>query len=141
MEPIAVLATCSLNQWALDFDGNLTRTKQSIEEAKRRGATYRLGPELELSGYSCEDHFLETDTVMHSWESLAELLRGDHTNGIVCDVGMPLDHKNVRYNCRVFCLDKRILLIRPKARRRAALRRMAAPARVTARHVVPDCVC
>jgi NAD+ synthase (glutamine-hydrolysing) len=56
----ATVATCNLNQWALDFNGNLKRTEQSIREAKARGARYRLGPELELCGYSCEDHFLET---------------------------------------------------------------------------------
>lgn len=55
----AVVAACNLNQWALDFDGNLQRIKQSIGEAKRRGARYRVGPELEITGYSCEDHFLE----------------------------------------------------------------------------------
>ena len=54
-----ILATCNLNQWALDFDGNLDRIVQSIKEAKLKGAKYRLGPELEISGYSCEDHFLE----------------------------------------------------------------------------------
>ena len=44
------LAACSLNQWALDFEGNLKRILQSIGEAKSKGACYRLGPELEVSG-------------------------------------------------------------------------------------------
>lgn len=44
---VARLATCSLNQWALDFDGNLARIMQSIREAIGGGATYRMGPELE----------------------------------------------------------------------------------------------
>ena len=56
----ARLSTCNLNQWALDFDGNQERVQRSIAEAKRQGATYRVGPELELTGYSCEDHFLES---------------------------------------------------------------------------------
>ena len=30
------------------------------------------------------------------------------------DVGMPVMHKNVTYNCRVAFLNKKILLIRPK---------------------------
>jgi predicted amidohydrolase len=42
------VATCSLNQWALDFDGNLGRIKQSIHEAKKQGCTLRVGPELEV---------------------------------------------------------------------------------------------
>ncbi len=51
---IAVVATCNLNQWALDFDGNVDRIKRSIEEARAAGARLRLGPELEIPGYGCE---------------------------------------------------------------------------------------
>lgn len=57
--PVVTLATCNLNQWALDFDGNLKRIEESIRLAKTKGCKYRLGPELEISGYGCEDHFLE----------------------------------------------------------------------------------
>jgi hypothetical protein len=31
----------------------------------------QVGPELEIPGYGCEDHFLELDTIEHSWECLA----------------------------------------------------------------------
>lgn len=111
---VTCLATCALNQWALDFEGNLSRVKASIVKAKSEGARYRVGPELELPGYGCEDHFLELDTIEHSWECLTDLLSGDITDGIVCDVGMPVIHAGVRYNCRVFVLNRKILLIRPK---------------------------
>uniref|UniRef100_A0A8C9T9Y4 Glutamine-dependent NAD(+) synthetase n=1 Tax=Scleropages formosus TaxID=113540 RepID=A0A8C9T9Y4_SCLFO len=43
-----ILATCALNQWALDFDGNLRRILKSVEVARSRGARYRLGPELDV---------------------------------------------------------------------------------------------
>jgi NAD+ synthase (glutamine-hydrolysing) len=111
---LTMLATCNLNQWALDFEGNLQRIVVSIQRAKAAGARYRLGPELEIPGYGCEDAFLEGDTLRHSWECLAEILRGDLTDGIVCDVGMPVMHRGVRYNGRVLLLNRRILLIRPK---------------------------
>lgn len=111
---LTTLATCNLNQWALDFDGNLQRIAQSIQLAKAAGAKYRLGPELEISGYGCEDAFLEGDTIRHSWEVLAEILSGDLTDGILCDIGMPVMHQGVRYNGRVLALNRRILLIRPK---------------------------
>jgi NAD+ synthase (glutamine-hydrolysing) len=52
----------------MDFTGNLERIITSIKEAKAQGAKYRLGPELEISGYGCEDHFLESDTYDHSWQ-------------------------------------------------------------------------
>jgi len=111
---LVTVATCNLNQWAMDFDGNLERVKESIRLAKAKKAAYRLGPELELCGYGCEDHFLETDTFIHCNESLVDILSSDLTDGILVDIGMPVLHNNVRYNCRVFCLDRRILLIRPK---------------------------
>lgn len=51
MAPLITLATCSLNQWALDWEGNLGRIKKSILQAKDAGATLRTGPELEITGY------------------------------------------------------------------------------------------
>ena len=39
---LATLATCNLNQWALDFEGNLERIKASIDAARQRGARYRV---------------------------------------------------------------------------------------------------
>ncbi|XP_075529791.1 NAD synthetase [Dermacentor variabilis] len=108
------LAVCTLNQWALDFDGNYKRILKSIKEAKARGASFRAGPELEVTGYGCADHFYESDTLLHSWEVLASLLRDPTCEGIMVDIGMPVMHRNVTYNCRVIFLNKKILLIRPK---------------------------
>ncbi len=111
---LTTLATCNLNQWALDFDGNLQRIKESIQLAKEAGAKYRLGPELEITGYGCQDAFLEADTIRHSWQCLAAILDSDLTDDIICDIGMPIMHKNVRYNGRILLLNQQILLIRPK---------------------------
>nr|VZI41333.1 unnamed protein product [Spirometra erinaceieuropaei] len=111
-------SVCCLNQWALDFAGNTRRIRQSIFKAKQEGSRYRLGPELELSGYGCEDHFHEADTYAHSWECLAEILKStaqdDAYRDIVCDIGMPVLFEKVRFNCRLVILNGRILLIRPK---------------------------
>ncbi|TFK51883.1 glutamine-dependent NAD(+) synthetase with GAT domain-containing protein [Heliocybe sulcata] len=114
MGHLITIATYSLNQWALDFQGNYERIIKSITIAKERGATLRVGPELEIPGYGCYDHFLEGDTILHSWEVLAKILESDETDGIVCDIGMPVVHKNVIYNCRIIIHDRKILLIRPK---------------------------
>jgi len=111
---IVTVSTCNLNQWALDFTGNTNRIYQSCILSRQAGASYRLGPELEICGYGCEDHFLESDTFDHCWESLAELFERGATDGILCDFGMPILHGGVRYNCRVLCRDRKVLLIRPK---------------------------
>ncbi|KAK9767400.1 glutamine-dependent NAD(+) synthetase [Basidiobolus ranarum] len=114
MGHLITVASCSLNQWALDFDGNVERILESIKVAKEKGATLRVGPELEITGYGCQDHFLEGDTYLHSWEALSQILNNKDTYDILLDLGMPVVHKTVKYNCRILALNGKILLIRPK---------------------------
>ena len=33
-----------------------------------------MGPELEIPGYGCADHFFELDTEKHSWEVLKHVV-------------------------------------------------------------------
>ncbi|KAI9307602.1 hypothetical protein BJ944DRAFT_237726 [Cunninghamella echinulata] len=114
MGHLITVATCSLNQWALDFEGNLERILESIRIAKKNGAKLRVGPELEVTGYGCQDHFLEGDTYLHSWEVLAAILQSEEAKDMILDIGMPIMHKTVKYNCRVIIADCKIALIRPK---------------------------
>lgn len=44
----------------------------------------------------------------HSWECVAELITGGYTDGIVCDVGLPVIHRGVYYNCRVILLNRKV---------------------------------
>lgn len=114
MSQLITVATCNLNQWALDFEGNRDRILESIRIAKEKGARLRVGPELEITGYGCLDHFLENDLCLHSWEMYAQIIKRPETHGLILDIGMPVLHKNVRYNCRLLSLDGKILFIRPK---------------------------
>lgn len=114
MVNLAIVATCNLDQWAMDFDLNLKNIISSIQQAKASGARFRTGPELEICGYGCEDHFYELDTLLHCWESVSIILNSDITDDILCDIGMPVEHRNVRYNARVFILNRKIITIRPK---------------------------
>ncbi|OAK96376.1 glutamine-dependent NAD(+) synthetase with GAT domain-containing protein [Phaeosphaeriaceae sp. SRC1lsM3a] len=111
---LITVATCSLNQWALDWEPNCERIKQSIRIAKERGASLRTGPELEITGYGCLDHFLEVDVIRHSWEMLSSILLDESCHGILIDIGMPVMHNGNRFNSRVIALNGKILLIRPK---------------------------
>lgn len=115
MMSLAILATCNLNQWAMDFQGNLDRIRESIAQARKRKARYRIGPELEVTGYGCEDHFLELDTFTHAWQCIAELIRAGDSDDMLLDIGAPVMHHDVAYNCRILILNREILLIRPKA--------------------------
>jgi NAD+ synthase (glutamine-hydrolysing) len=100
---------------APSFEGNSARIVQSCALAKKQGARYRIGPELEITGYGCEDHFLEMDTSTHALEVLRHLVQGtDCTADLLCDFGLPMIHGNVRYNCRALCLNGKVLAVRPK---------------------------
>ncbi|KAL8691469.1 MAG: hypothetical protein Q9218_003313 [Villophora microphyllina] len=105
---------CALRQWSLDFEGNTKRITDSILEAKKKGAKIRVGSELEICGYECADHFKEADLQLHCWEMLEKILQDDTLHDILLDIGMPVQHRNVLYNCRIIALDGKILLIRPK---------------------------
>lgn len=59
MPRLITVASCALNQTSLDFEGNLRRIIESCREARKLGAKIRSGPELEITGYGCGDHFLE----------------------------------------------------------------------------------
>ncbi|KAL3674296.1 hypothetical protein V7S43_000251 [Phytophthora oleae] len=62
---------CNLNQWALDFDGNLERILESIRVAKERGARYRVGPELEVCGYGSLQFHSEDGKKLRAGETTA----------------------------------------------------------------------
>lgn len=66
MPGFVTLATANLHQHAMDFVANRERIVESIKIAIAKGARFRVGPELEITGYSCLDHFLEQDTYLHS---------------------------------------------------------------------------
>lgn len=84
---IIKVASCTLNQWAMDFEGNKNRITSSLRQCVGNGANIRLGPELEIPGYGCDDHFAEEDTVTHSWEILADIIfhKDNFTDKILCE--------------------------------------------------------
>ncbi|KAH9526118.1 Glutamine-dependent NAD(+) synthetase [Dermatophagoides farinae] len=109
------IAICTLNQLCLDFKGNLSRILTSIDRAIELGASIRLGPELEITGYGCEDAFYEIDTVFHSWQVLGEILKKNYKNIIIC-IGMPVIKDSCLYNCVTIIYNSKIVYIRAKNR-------------------------
>ncbi|KAL9600544.1 MAG: hypothetical protein Q9219_003090 [cf. Caloplaca sp. 3 TL-2023] len=114
MGHLITVAACALRQWVLDYEGNTARIIESIKQAKGKGASIRVGSELEICGYECLDHFLEQDLYFHCWCMLERILSDGTLYDILLDIGMPVQHRNVRYNCRIICLNGKILFIRPK---------------------------
>ncbi|KAI6227386.1 Glutamine-dependent NAD(+) synthetase [Aphelenchoides fujianensis] len=95
------VAVCTVNQWALDFPA-VKRT--------RRAPAFGLGPELEICGYGCADHFFELDTERHSWEVLRAILKD-----LLIITGMPIRYNLALYNCLVAVSNGRIVTVYPKS--------------------------
>lgn len=108
------IGVASLANHPLDFSGNLKRIMESIRICKEEKCTMRVGGELEVTGYSCEDHFLEIDTLVHSWEVVESIIKSGITDGILTDLGMPILHMGVLYNCRLVLLNSKVVGIRAK---------------------------
>jgi NAD+ synthetase len=108
------MAVGTLNQWAMDFKGNTERIIKSIKQAHDAGAVILALPELAVSGYSCQDHFLEREMFELSFTMLKEIAKKTDGIHILVSLGCPILHKEVRYNCNVFIYGGKIVLIRPK---------------------------
>ncbi|GMT23683.1 hypothetical protein PFISCL1PPCAC_14980, partial [Pristionchus fissidentatus] len=109
------LAVCTLNNWALDFTGNLERIIKTCCESHTLGARLRLGPELEIPGYGCADHFFERDTEIHSWQCLRKITEtSKQWPDLLVVTGMPVRFRGIVYNCLVALQNGFLLLIRPK---------------------------
>ena len=115
MSQLVTIATCALDQWALDLDGNKDRIKAAIKSAKSQSAKLLITPELSIPSYGLLDHWLELDNYDLYFEVLADILADETLHDIIFDVGMPVCHRSTYYNCRVFCYNGEILFIRPKA--------------------------
>ena len=110
----AKISHCSLNQSAMDFKANRERILESIRFARKQGCIYRAGAELEVAGYSCDDHFKEIDVYNHCWETVAAIITEKLSQGIVVDLGMPVLHRSIAYNCKVILYNDKVMFIRPK---------------------------
>eukprot|EP00834_Sanchytrium_tribonematis_P000165 NODE_4_length_77007_cov_1.156642.p5 type:complete len:712 gc:universal NODE_4_length_77007_cov_1.156642:55802-57937(+) len=112
MQVLPIATTC-LNVHALDVKNNGDLILDSINIAHSQGAKIRCGAELELSGYSCLDHFYEPDLIQVCVLQLEDIIKNSPDN-ILCCVGTPLEIQNKLYNCLVIFINKQIKLIRPK---------------------------
>uniref|UniRef100_A0AC34R402 Glutamine-dependent NAD(+) synthetase n=1 Tax=Panagrolaimus sp. JU765 TaxID=591449 RepID=A0AC34R402_9BILA len=109
------VAVCSLNQWSMDWDGNLKRIITAIKKSADEGAGIHVGLELEICGYSCLDHFYEKDTEVHCFESLKKILEVSKTMNMIIVTGMPIRYRATLYNCMVILSKGQIHLIHPKS--------------------------
>lgn len=91
------IAAISLNTHALNHQLHKKALLQSATLAKTKGAELVLYPELSLSGYGCEDMFLNRDWLNELELTLLELIDEFPKDLIGC-IGLPLFHQGHCFN-------------------------------------------
>ncbi|MDE0860931.1 MAG: NAD(+) synthase [Akkermansiaceae bacterium] len=104
-DTIRVGAGC-LNQIPLDWAGNRRRILEAISKAREADVSVLCLPELAITGYGCEDHFLSHEVSERAWASLLEI--APETQGLIVAVGLPVWVKNAVYNAVALLVDGQI---------------------------------
>lgn len=106
------IASGTVNQTPLDWDGNVSRILEVIKNAKSVGADLLVLPELCICGYGCEDTFHSPDHSQQSLECLSQIL--PETKDIILVIGMPFRLADGLYNTAAFVSNGKILGIHAK---------------------------
>ena len=101
------IAAAALNQTPLDWSGNQERLEACLLRAKEEKVDVLCCPELAVSSYGCEDLFFTKDVLERSWQMLETLSR--QANALLFIVGLPLLHKDRRYNVTAVVEDGQIV--------------------------------
>ena len=101
------VAAAAINQTPMDWDGNIQHIQRAILEAKRRQASVLCLPELCLTGYGCEDAFLNANTIQYAIGLLPEII--EHTDGLIVSIGLPFTHQGTLYNTACMIADGQVL--------------------------------
>ena len=93
---------------------NVEEIKKNVELAIEKGIEILCFPELSLTGYTCQDLFLNKDLLENTIKALANLKEFSQNKEIVFIVGAPLKIKGSLYNCAFSFSNGKILGITPK---------------------------
>ncbi len=107
-------SVATLNQTPLDWSGNRRRILEAIRQAKSRGSTLLVLPELAISGYGCQNHFRREDVLKRALDSLGKIV--PETSGITVNVGLPFAVDGKRYNATAWIFNGKIEFVHLKTR-------------------------
>ncbi|MGN0297898.1 MAG: NAD(+) synthase [Lachnospiraceae bacterium] len=85
-----------------DVAYNKERILECIEAAYEKGAKLIVLPELALTGYTCNDLFLQSSMIDGALQKLRELLEDTKEMDAMIVVGLPMEHQHRLYNVAAF---------------------------------------
>jgi NAD+ synthase (glutamine-hydrolysing) len=106
------VATATLNQIPMDWQGNKQRIEAVLENAQKTGVDVLALPELCLSGYGCEDMFLSPAIAETALDFLFKLI--PKCKGLLTTIGLPVFVDNTLYNTVAVIVDGELQGFVPK---------------------------
>ena len=97
-----------------DPDFNVTVIVESLKEAYGRGARIMVLPELCLTGYTCQDLFLQDALLTGAKEGLIQICEQTKEMQGLIFVGLPLEKDHKLFNVAAVLSEGRILAFIPK---------------------------
>ena len=85
-----------------------------VIEAHKKGISIVTTPELSLTGYTCQDLFLQDKLIETTYSALETILKETKELDIITILGMPIRLDNQMFNCAVVITKGKILGVVPK---------------------------
>ena len=97
-----------------DCDYNAGQIVSAINEADKKEVKLLVFPELCITGYTCQDLFLQDKLLDSSLEALVKIAKETEGTSVLVAVGLPFRLNNALFNCAAFVYRGKILALVPK---------------------------
>lgn len=97
-----------------DVAFNVEQIQQQIDQCEQAGVEIVVFPELCVTGYSCQDLFMNQLLLEQSETGVCRLLEYTSQKDIICIVGAPVGVDDLLLNCGLVLQKGRILSVVPK---------------------------
>jgi NAD+ synthase (glutamine-hydrolysing) len=93
---------------------NTDSIKKAMKKAEEEKVKLLVLPELCITGYTCNDLFLQTTLEEQALAALEELVAFSHAVNVLTVVGLPMRWKHKLYNCAAVLYKGKLLGVVPK---------------------------
>lgn len=97
-----------------DTEYNVKQIEDFVAQAEGKGVEIIVFPELSITGYSCQDLFLQQLLIEQSEVAVMQLLDFTRKLDIICIVGAPVNISGSLYNCAIVIQHGVIVGMMPK---------------------------
>lgn len=97
-----------------DTEYNVKQIEDFVAQAEGKGVEIIVFPELSITGYSCQDLFLQQLLIEQSEVAVMQLLDFTRKLDIICIVGAPVNISGSLYNCAIIIQHGVIVGMVPK---------------------------